>query len=257
MVFLADMDGTMIYSKRYDIGESKICVEYKNGQELSYMTQKSWDKLQKFAEKNTVIPITTRSVEQFLRINDFGVKYALTCNGGVLLVDGEIDPKWRENSLEIVDEVREELDNVLRKMQDSPKIIPEIRWVDNMFLYVISNDPLGLKSDLERVLDLNKVDVHTVGKKVYVMPKRMSKGYAVARLREWLNFGEEKIVCAGDTRMDISMAEVADVMILPKRLNMSVKNAIIMPENGVYSDEIFEKIWANEEGEYAELGNGS
>ena len=69
--FCSDLDNTLIYSYRHDIGNEKVLVETKEGKELSYMTKVSYELLKQVSQKKELIPLTTRSLEQYSRI-DFG-----------------------------------------------------------------------------------------------------------------------------------------------------------------------------------------
>lgn len=91
MVFHSDLDNTMIYSYKHDIGNEKRCVEIYQGREISYVTDRTHELLRQVQDRVLFVPTTTRTTEQYRRI-DLGigpVRYALTCNGGVLLVDGQ------------------------------------------------------------------------------------------------------------------------------------------------------------------------
>lgn len=100
-----DLDHTLIYSHRMPIGSDKMVVEYLNGKEQSFMTQGTFEFL---CKQNCVhlIPVTTRSKAQYERISVFRkelrCKYALICNGGILLVDGIEDPAWYSETLALI-----------------------------------------------------------------------------------------------------------------------------------------------------------
>ena len=103
-ILCADMDNTIIYSYKRNIGEKKLNVELYNGREISFISEKTHDLLKKVSEKMTIIPTSTRTEEQYKRIDlDIGiVPYALVCNGGVLLVNGKRDREWYLESLRMI-----------------------------------------------------------------------------------------------------------------------------------------------------------
>ena len=103
-ILCADMDNTIIYSYKRNIGENKLNVELYNGREISFISEKTHDLLKKVSEKMTIIPTSTRTEEQYKRIDlDIGiVPYALVCNGGVLLVNGKRDREWYLESLRMI-----------------------------------------------------------------------------------------------------------------------------------------------------------
>ena len=111
MVFCTDLDNTLIYSYKHDIGENKRCVEIYQDREISFITQETYRLLCEVKKQAMIVPVTTRTVEQYDRI-DFGVgtfSYALTCNGGVLLIDGHEDESWYQESLKMISDSRQEL----------------------------------------------------------------------------------------------------------------------------------------------------
>lgn len=115
-----DLDHTLIYSHRVPIGLNKIAVEYLNGKEQSFMTQGTYDFL---CKQNCVhlIPVTTRSKKQYERISVFHrelcCKYALICNGGILLVDGIEDPEWYSETLSLISPESSELQAIKELVQ--------------------------------------------------------------------------------------------------------------------------------------------
>ena len=96
IVFHTDLDNTIIYSYKHDIGADKRCVELYHDREISYITGETYRLLKQVRVKEQqvmIVPTTTRTIEQYQRI-DLGigtVSYALVCNGGVLLSDGRED----------------------------------------------------------------------------------------------------------------------------------------------------------------------
>ena len=112
VVFHSDLDNTLIYSYKHDIGSDKKCVEVYQNREVSFMTKKSFDLLKAVKEKVVFVPTTTRTQEQYERI-DLGIgipRLALVCNGGVLLADGREDTKWYEESLNLIMDCGSELE---------------------------------------------------------------------------------------------------------------------------------------------------
>ena len=109
--FHTDLDNTILYSYKHDIGPYKSCVEIYQGRQVSYITDNTCTLLQQLKEKISIVPTTTRTIEQYNRIDlsVFSPRYALVCNGGVLLIDGREDTEWYEQSLKLVSNCRETL----------------------------------------------------------------------------------------------------------------------------------------------------
>ena len=185
-ILCADMDNTIIYSYKRNIGENKLNVELYNGREISFISEKTHDLLKKVSEKMTIIPTSTRTEEQYKRIDlDIGiVPYALVCNGGVLLVNGKRDREWYLESLQMIRNSRPEMEKAQEVVED-----------------------------LQAKLTTKLVDVFHNGEKVYVVPVNLSKGMAVRRLRKRLQ--PAYIIAAGDSEFDVSMVEESDLGLVP------------------------------------------
>ena len=102
-VLFSDLDGTLIFStNRKKVGD--IVIELKDGADISCITARQAELL---PEIRNIIPVTTRSVEQYRRIEfpeGFAPEYALCDNGGTLLVTGESAGPWLERTAKIVAE---------------------------------------------------------------------------------------------------------------------------------------------------------
>lgn len=101
-LIFSDLDGTLIFSaSRKQPGD--IVCEYKDNREISCITKRQAELLPGLA----IIPVTTRSIEQYRRIRfpeGFSPEYALTDNGGTLLVNGVPDPEWARRTMRLVQE---------------------------------------------------------------------------------------------------------------------------------------------------------
>ena len=236
MIFFTDLDGTLIRSasrKR----EGDIIVEYKDGAEITCISSKSAEIL---SGLDNIIPVTSRSIEQYRRIDipGFKPKYALVDNGGNLLVDGVPDKAWDEWSGNIVKQHHEELENCRKLLEIDPDRSFEVRLVDGLFLFTKSNSPeRTLKRLSEAAINL---DLYNTGVKVYAIPKEFDKGAAVQRLADVLGRREDKKICAGDSVMDISMLKCADFSIHPDDMEPDL-NGFSCPREE-FCDFVIEKI---------------
>lgn len=218
MIFFTDLDGTLIRSaSRKRAGD--IVVEYKDGCEITCISSESAEVLSGI---DGVIPVTSRSIEQYKRIGipGFKPKYALVDNGGNLLIDGVPDKEWAEWSNGIAEKHSAELAECRRLLEDDPNRSFEVRLVDGLFLFTKSDDP---KMTLERLsAAVVGLDLYNTGAKVYAVPKEINKGAAVKRLADVLGRRGERIVCAGDSVMDISMLEIADIAVRPDDMGLEL-----------------------------------
>lgn len=222
MIFFTDLDGTVIRSaSKKRAGD--IVVEYKDGCEITCISPGSAKILAELPDP--VIPVTSRSIEQYKRINipGFMPKYALTSNGGNLLINGIPDENWLEWSNKTVEKHSAELTACRKLMENDPDRSFEIRLVDGLFLFTKSNAPEKTLQYLNGRLDpAVGLDLYNTGAKIYAIPKELNKGAAVKRLAEKLGKHGEKIVCAGDSIMDISMLQIADIAVYPDDMGLSL-----------------------------------
>lgn len=238
-LFACDLDNTIIHSYK-KAQESDICVEMKDEKKLSYMTQKSYKLLKEIYEQRTdilFVPLTTRTMEQYSRINLLDSKfpkYALAANGGILLIDNCLDEKWYDESLEIIKDSLNELKLSMDILEKDENIYIDIKIIDGLFVYTKSSNPKKTLSVLSENIDISKVDVFENGDKVYVISKKLNKGAAVKRLKEKLNI--EKTICAGDSLFDISMLNIADIAVYPENLKNNISND---NQNHIFNRDIF------------------
>lgn len=218
ILFACDLDNTLIHSyKRAD--ENDICVEIGNdGKKLSYMTPKAYDALEKLRENKNIciVPLTTRSIEQYQRINLFKnavPEYAMTSNGGNLLINGVPDREWYEDSLKLISNCIDEMKKGMDILDNHSATQFPSRFVDELFVFTKSAAVDEITRILENSLDTDKVSVFRNGVKVYVLPKILSKGTAVKRFSE--KFGYDMTISAGDSGFDIPMLSFTDISIYP------------------------------------------
>ena len=91
------LDNTLIFSKGFVKNEDVIAIEYKDNKELSYMTKQAFDILEKLSKEITVVPITSRSLEEFKQITFYNLfEHAILSNGLVILYKGLVeDGNWQ------------------------------------------------------------------------------------------------------------------------------------------------------------------
>ncbi len=248
-VFFSDLDNTMIYSYRHEIGKEKICVEHYQGREVSFITKRTQELLEQAREQMLFIPVTTRTQEQYDRI-DLGIgipEYALVCNGGVLLVEGREDRGWYETSLASIMDCQEELRKAQHLMESDENRSFEVRNIRSLFLFTKSREPEKSVEYLAQKLDTGRVEVFQNGIKVYVVPKKLDKGTAIRRFLE--AYGKEKgkdifVMAAGDSIFDIPMLQCADLGIAPKALEdsgMLPKEILVLRGGRVFSEAVLEQ----------------
>ena len=248
ILFNADMDHTMIYSYKHDIGKEKRCVERYHGREVSFITEETYALLRQVKEIAAFVPTTTRTKEQYERI-DLGIgacHYALVCNGGVLLVDGREDVSWYKKSLELTSDARETLAYGAWLLERDHTRCFEVRIIQGLFTFTKSEKPLACVERLKQQLDASKADVFSNGIKVYIVPKKLDKGTAVLRLKEKVK--ADHVIAVGDSAFDVPMLNAADTAIAPAELRGTAglrEGVAYMPGSRVFSEELLSYIYKN------------
>ncbi|SED12921.1 HAD family hydrolase [Rhodococcus koreensis] len=236
-----DLDRTMIYSRaamelavtESDVAErpgdeNLLCVEVYDGKPLSYVTSAAEAMLRTLTASAVVVPTTTRTVAQFERIDLPGApwRYAITTNGGNILVDGVPDAGWRSGvDIAIADggaslvEVGAELS---RRIDDS--WVRSSRVADELFSYLVVDldaMPAGFVEEWNDWCVDRGWGASRQGHKIYTMPDAVCKSRAVAEVRSRLvDDGvlepEAPVLAAGDGALDANMLSAADAAIRPR-----------------------------------------
>ena len=244
-VLTIDLDNTLIYSYKHDIGPDKINVELYQGREISFITPTTKKLLERLKEQVLMVPTTTRTIEQYERIN-LGIgpfKYALVCNGGILLEDGQINEAWLLESKRLIADSLDAMKAGMKFLETEESRYFEIRFINELFVFTKCHEPELIIQKLKDRLDTTYVDVFDNGDKVYIVPKGLNKGAAVKRFKEFI--GAERILAAGDSEFDISMLEAADIAIAPKGFKDKYKvseDIMEMQGKDVFADELLEKL---------------
>ena len=185
------------------------------------MTPHALELLKSIRNRDGIIfsPLTTRSAEQYERISFFEdgpPSVALAANGGILYLDGVRDEEWFEESKRMINGCQEEFKKGTDYLAGDKNVYFEIRTVDELFVFTKSSEPLETRAGLDSILDQNIVCTWNIGDKVYIFPKKLTKGKAVERLRK--RFSPDLVICAGDSDFDISMLDSADLALCPQDL---------------------------------------
>ena len=195
MLFASDLDNTLIHSfKKTKKGD--VCVEYKDGKEVSFMPYEGHQLLKKIVTKCEFVPVTTRSLEQYRRI-DLGIvpKYAIVDNGAILLIDGKVDKEWLAETEKLI-EIK--LPSIVEN-----DLFTQIRHVDDFFIFLKSDNPTEALIYLESFICKQNFMICAIRNKVYVIPKKLNKGLAIDRLCKRL--GKTFVISSGDSKLDISI----------------------------------------------------
>ncbi|WP_431953927.1 HAD family hydrolase [Nocardia lijiangensis] len=252
-----DLDRTMIYSRNAFSTATEVptvCVEHLEGAPLSFMTTAAALRMQSLTEPAAVIPTTTRTIKQFNRIQLPGApwRYAITTNGGNILVDGVPDMRWR---IDIDVKVRQsgatlsEVSAELRARIDE-SWVGKFRVADHLFCYLVVKPklvPEGFLAEWDAWCRERGWSASQQGRKIYTMPQAVCKSIAVAEVRRRLRESgeltdEAKTFAAGDGALDAEMLRAADSAIRPRhgeleQLNWTSPNLTITRATGILAGE--------------------
>ena len=212
-----DLDRTLIYSRAAagaDAGELVAVERYENA-DASWMTARAAHTFAGLHDAATVLPVTTRIPTQYARVRLPGrtPAYAVTANGGLLLVDGEVDTGWRDTvrdrlaTVAPLDEVWQHAGRLCR-----PEWTRTLRNADGFFCYaVLERDKLpdGLLAEAAGWADGRGWQLSLQGRKLYWVPRPLTKSSAVAEVAR--RVGAEQVLAAGDSLLDADLLAAADV----------------------------------------------
>jgi hypothetical protein len=220
-----DLDRTLIYSAgALDLGVPDehaprlLCVEVYRGAPLSYLTEAAAELLRGLHGRAVVVATTTRTPEQLARVHLPAPppRYAIASNGGHLIVDGRPDRGWsalvtaRLRGCAPLGEVEAHL-----RASAGPFVLT-LRVASGLFAYAVvdrSALPDGWVAALASWCDPRGWAVSLQGRKVYAVPRPLTKSAAALEIRERVGAG--LLLAAGDSLLDADLLDVADAAIRP------------------------------------------
>lgn len=241
LLFASDLDNTLLFSHKH-AQAGDVCVEYLDGKDQGFLTPGVIRGLEKINRTMHFVPVTSRSIAQFLRIQfpaGCVPKLALVANGGLLLRRGAIDEVWRAASLRCVAPWREELARAEALLAQVPLPL-RARMVDDLYLFAACDSPAEAETACAALQGKTRLTAQRSGRKLYFFPPGLSKGDALRRLRERLH--PAQVLCAGDSGIDIPMLAAADVAIVPK--GGMVEGGVVWDGAGRFSEFVVEMVSA-------------
>ena len=221
-----DLDRTLIYSmaaiESTTIGAVPplVCVELYDGKPLSYMTTEAARLLELVRRNALLVPTTTRTLTQFGRVTLPGgaTPYAITSNGGHIVVDGVVDEQWRRSVQERIAGEGAALGDIVAGLD----VLAAGDWVlnrrtaDDLFCYLIvdlARLPAGFLSLWKSWCAERGWVVSMQGRKIYALPRGLTKEAALAEVMR--RAGAERLLAAGDGALDAGFLALADAAIRP------------------------------------------
>ena len=238
VLLACDIDNTLIHSWKHQ-KEGDLCIEHIGEREQGYMSRKAAVLYSSLPDNIFLVPVTTRSVEQYRRIMWPGSRepdLAVTTNGAILLgprdKNGENarsrllqnDPggdisgichEWIAQSKSASAPCRQAMNELGEIILASGHYL-RVRMVDDFYLFAYCEEGRDPKEAVPESALGNGLQIVSSGRKIYFLPPAFNKGEAVRRLEDLLR--PPMILAAGDTEIDLSMAEPADLMFIPEKL---------------------------------------
>ena len=213
-----DLDRTLIYSRgaleAHPATQSLTAVERHEHQDASWMTTTAAAAFARLPERAAVVPVTTRTPEQWHRVRLPGppAPHAIAANGGVLLVDGRIDRGWDATvaaglarSAPLA-EIWAHVSQVCR-----PEWTVKLRNARGLFCYAVLHRkriPAGFVAEAVGWAEQRGWRLSLQGRKLYWVPATLTKSAAVAEVAR--RTGAEIVLAAGDSLLDVDLLEAAD-----------------------------------------------
>lgn len=225
LIYASDIDDTLLFPKSVAcIPEAELISVTNSNEKPLALSLRAFEILQKINEMATFIPVTSRSIEQYVRINLFKdeikPRFAIVTNGATLFVDGVISKEYQEYFLAHVGEKAFMYKKIVEQFlaQFPKELVERVRWVDETFclINVVSdkNEDQDVLSVAQKCLPQNSdCSLSLQRKKLYILPDYVNKMRAVDYVVE--RYGLTLAVAAGDAVMDDAMLKAAHKGIVP------------------------------------------
>jgi hypothetical protein len=228
-VVAVDLDRTLIYSAAAiasagtDAGRPRpqlICVERLDDRPLSFMTGPAAGWLEQVREHAVLVPTTTRTLEQYARVRLPGgtPAFAVTSNGGHIVVDGAADQDWRRAVDATIAGSGAPLAEVVQGLarQAVGPWVRNRRVADDLFCYLVV-DLAELPGDFVPTWTAwcarRGWVVSVQGRKIYALPRELTKEAAVTEVLDRTR--ARRLLAAGDGALDAGFLTLADAAIRP------------------------------------------
>lgn len=243
-MFACDIDNTLLHSYKHK-QEGEVCIEILKDREQGFTTPKTLELLWQLNTVDNVctVPLTTRSIEQYTRIN-WGAAAparALVTNGTLLLEGENIDEDWWLGSLETVTPLKDEIQRLYALLSQQESFI-RVRIVDEMYLFVYCANGVDPHETAMQLQAMTVLNVRCAGKKIYLFPPAADKGVAVKRMAE--RVGSDYLIAAGDSAIDLPMLKAADLAIIPYNdlINEEFRQVAVCPPDVPFSEFVLETV---------------
>lgn len=221
LLLAMDLDGTLFRSYR-DRQPGDAAVDGYGGKPCAFLSPEAADLLAELADRVRLVPVTTRSVEQYRRIEwPAGLRpsLAVTSNGGCLLRNDVPDAAWQTGAHQIVSGLETQLERLANRLGTQAGVRKCV-CVERLFVYAACEKPDQARALQETSIGAGPFVPVASGRKLYLLPPGLDKGAALRRLRALPDFsGVCLCMAAGDSALDIPMLRQADCAVVPPALS--------------------------------------
>lgn len=212
-VVLADLDGTLIHSRRHvPDPDGHVVTEVYEGRDIGFMTKEAWRLLAEVQARGLLVPATARTIRQYRRVQlPRPSRIAILAGGAIVWVDGEIDPVWDAEVQARLAATGASVAEVAARLGEMPTT-EEPRIGDERFAYVRVAPEADVAAFTAWCGDRGWRVVHQDGR-IYCHPRGLTKGSPLARVAELA--GAEPAVALGDGLMDAELLAAVPVAFTP------------------------------------------
>lgn len=198
-----------------------VCVEVHRGRPLSFTTMAAHRDLAALTAAGVLVPVTTRTVEQYRRVRLPGPppRHAVCANGGRLLVDGVEDAAWSRGVARTVGEAApvEQVRAELAALVGDDPGVTKLRVAEDLFCYLVLDHRADASPWAAPVAELCEPlgwVVSLQARKIYALPAALTKVGALTEVAA--RAGASSYVAAGDSLLDAGMLAAAQEGLVPR-----------------------------------------
>lgn len=253
LLFTSDLDRTLIYSKRmmdnFPPATTPVVAERLDGEAMSMMTEATSKLLYQVQEQTLFVPVTTRALHQYERIHlikDLCPTFAITSNGGTILEKGRPSEKWAKVLRKRIEDSSIPEADMLRRFDTmkSDTWLQRTFYVDDLFyVYYVDLEIISQEEVQAIIQEFDALGWYVLlqGRKLYFLPKVLTKEAAIAYMKEHCTYDVH--VAAGDSIMDYGMLATADIGYTPDHGDLKDKQPQALGNTiySTYSGEAFTK----------------
>ena len=162
----------------------------------------------------------------------------------MLLRDGEIDRDWYDQSWELVRAHQGALRDLLERIS-AREDVTSARIVENMYVYAACSDAAAAERCAAAWAQDAPFQMEVSGRKVYWFPPGIDKGTALRRAAG--RYRPERILCAGDSVIDVPMLRWADLAMIPDGTllpALPAERTLVCQENVRFPDFVLRTVLA-------------